>query len=93
MNKSRITLITLAAVVSGIVAGFAWGLSEQRSLTDSEKYRELSLEVERFNQKFLQSESENTNLREQIKVLEQRVETLNAEIEEINAVVDRPPSS
>ncbi|MEQ9379747.1 MAG: hypothetical protein RJP95_02705 [Pirellulales bacterium] len=93
MGKSRTILIALIAAMLGFAAGLFSQFGGAQDVTESAKYQELEGLFYETNQRFLQVQKENENLRGQIGVLEQMVETLNAEIEEINAVMDRPPSS
>ncbi len=90
MNTSRIILIALITAVLGFTAGLFSQFGGAQDVTNSPKYQEVEDLFYETNQRLLQVQKENENLRGQIGVLEQMMETLNAEIEEINAVMDRP---
>ncbi len=93
MPRSRVLLIALVTAALGFTAGLFSQFGGAQDVTNSPKYQEVEDLFNETNQRFLQVQKENENLRGQIGVLEQMVETLNAEIEEINAVMDRPPQS
>lgn len=87
MARARALLIALSAAVIGSIAGFSWGMSSARTFTDSYKDREFGGLFYETNQRLLQVQKENENLREQIKILEQMVATQQAQLDEINAVM------
>lgn len=90
MPRSRVLLIALITAALGFTAGLFSQFGGAHDVTESAKYQEVEDLFYETNQRLLQVEKENENLRGQIKVLEQMVELRDAEIGEINAVMDRP---
>lgn len=94
MRSSRVVLIAAIALLVGFVAGtFSSSLDSSPPSQESERFYELQDAYRDKNTQFLKLARERANLIGQVRVLEQMVDTHNAEIEEINAVMDRPPSS
>ena len=90
MPRSRAILIALIAAVLGFVGGTLTGLGSSPPIEDNERFQRVQQAFNETNHRLLRLTGENNNLRDQIGVLEKMVETLSAEIEEINAVVDAP---
>lgn len=90
MPHSRAILIALITAVLGFSAGLFSQFGGAQDVTESPKYQEVEDLFDETNQRFLQVQKENTNLREQIKILEQMVATQQAQLDEINAVIEQP---
>lgn len=90
MSKSRAVLFVLLAVVLGFAGGLMSHGDMFRDVTGTQKYREVEGLFYETNQRLLQVQKENGNLREQVKILEQMVATQQAQLDEIKAVIEVP---
>ncbi|CAK9067003.1 SOS response-associated protein yoqW [Durusdinium trenchii] len=86
MSSSRTVLIAAIALLVGFVAGmFSSGLDSSPPSKESARFHELQDAYQDKNTQFFKLARERDNLIGQVRVLEQMVDTLNAEIDEINA--------
>ena len=87
MSSSKAVLIAAIALLVGFLGGLASGAGNPRPLEEHESFQALQQAMQDKNTQFLKLARERANLIGQVRVLERMVDTQQAQLDEINAVI------